>query len=36
MAQAPEGASAYYINSSIPSDTPFDRALIALTPPGTE
>ena len=31
MAQAPEGASAYYINSSIPSDTPFDRALIALS-----
>lgn len=31
MEQAPEGASAYYINSSIPSDTPFDRALIALS-----
>lgn len=31
MAQAPEGASAYYINSSIPSNNPFDRALIALS-----
>ena len=31
MAQAPEGASAYYINSSIPSNTPFDRALIAIS-----
>ena len=31
MAQAPEGAKRYYINSSIPSDTPFDRALIALS-----
>lgn len=30
MAQAPEGASAYYINSSIPSDTPFDRAVLLL------
>ena len=31
MAQAPEGASAYYINSSTPDNTPFDRALIALS-----
>lgn len=31
MAQALEGASAYYINSSIPSNNPFDRALIALS-----
>lgn len=31
MSQAPEGASAYYINSSIPSNTPFDRALIAIS-----
>lgn len=31
MAQAPEGASGYYINSSIPSNTPFDRALIAIS-----
>lgn len=31
MAQAPAGASAYYINSSIPSNNPFDRALIALS-----
>ena len=29
MAQALEGASAYYINSSIPSNNPFDRALLA-------
>jgi len=26
-----EGASAYYINSSTPDNTPFDRALIALS-----
>ena len=31
MEQAPEGASAYYINSSTPDNTPFDRALIALS-----
>ena len=31
MKQAPEGASAYYINSSTPDNTPFDRALIALS-----
>lgn len=31
MAQASEGASAYYINSSTPDNTPFDRALIALS-----
>ena len=31
MEQAPEGASAYYINSSTPDHTPFDRALIALS-----
>ena len=31
MAQAPEGASAYYIKSSTPDNTPFDRALIALS-----
>lgn len=31
MAQASEGASAYYINSSTPDNSPFDRALIALS-----
>ena len=31
MEQASEGASAYYINSSTPDNTPFDRALIALS-----
>ena len=32
MKQAPGGgASAYYINSSTPDNTPFDRALIALS-----
>ena len=31
MKQAPEGASAYYINSSTPDNAPFDRALIALS-----
>ena len=32
MEQAPGGgASAYYINSSTPDNTPFDRALIALS-----
>lgn len=31
MEQAPEGASAYYINSSTPDNSPFDRALIALS-----
>lgn len=31
MAQAPEGASAYYINSSTPDNSPFDRSLIALS-----
>lgn len=31
MEQAPEGASAYYINSSTPDNTPFDRALIAIS-----
>lgn len=31
MKQASEGASAYYINSSTPDNTPFDRALIALS-----
>lgn len=36
MAQAPEGASAYYINSSIPSNNPFDRAPHCPQPPGAE
>ena len=31
MEQAPEGASAYYINSSTPDNSPFDRSLIALS-----
>lgn len=32
MKQAPEGASgAYYINSSTPDNSPFDRSLIALS-----
>lgn len=31
MEQASEGASAYYINSSTPDNSPFDRALIALS-----
>ena len=31
MEQAPEGASAYYINSSTPDNTPFDRALAQQT-----
>ena len=31
MEQAPEGARAYYINSSTPDNSPFDRALIALS-----
>ena len=36
MEHAPEGASAYYINSSTPDNTPFDRALIAPQPPGSD
>ena len=31
MSQAPEGASTYYINSSVYADTEFDRALVAIS-----
>lgn len=31
MAAAPEGASTYYLTTSVPDDSPFDAALIALS-----
>ena len=31
MSKAPEGASTYYINSSVYEDTEFDRALVAVS-----